>query len=105
MREYNILEDTSENVTLVQLMDSLGNVNRAISVVGNWIFESKYEKALVLNMASLDTIFTPSVGEEQAAKFESVFTAVRYIYSRWKLKKIWLLCISQNTIIIIGVSI
>ena len=30
---YKILEDISENVTLVQLMDSLVNVNHAISVV------------------------------------------------------------------------
>ena len=58
MREYKILDDISENVTLVQLMDSLGNVNHAISVVGNWIFESNYEKALVLNRASLDMICT-----------------------------------------------
>ena len=49
MREYKILEDISENFTLVQLMDSLGNVNHAISVVGNWIFDSNYEKSLVLN--------------------------------------------------------
>ena len=52
MREYKILEDISENVTLVQLMDSLGNVNHAISVVGNWIFDSNYEKALFLNRDS-----------------------------------------------------
>ena len=52
MREYKFLEDISENVTLVQLMDSLVNVNHAISVVGNWIFDSNYEKALVLNRAS-----------------------------------------------------
>ena len=64
MREYNILKDMSENVTLVQLMNSLGDVNRAISVVGNWIFDSNYEKALVLNRASLDMICTPYVGEE-----------------------------------------
>ena len=31
---YDILTDKSENVTLVQLMSSLGNVNCAISVVG-----------------------------------------------------------------------
>ena len=62
MREYKFLEDINENVTLVQLMDSLVNVNHAISVVGNWIFESNYEKALVLNRASLDMICTPSVG-------------------------------------------
>ena len=49
--EYDILENISENVTLVQLMDSLGNVNLAISVVGSWIFDSNYERALVLNKA------------------------------------------------------
>ena len=36
---YKILEDISENITLVQLMDSLGNVNHAFSVVGYCIFE------------------------------------------------------------------
>ena len=51
MGEYAFLEDISVNVTLVQLMDSLGNVNHAISVVGSWIFDSNYEKALVLNKA------------------------------------------------------
>ena len=84
---YNILEDTSENVTLVQLMDSLVNVNCAISVVGYWIFDSNYEKSLVLNRASLDMICAPSVGEEQAAKFETVFNAVIYIRSAAQLNK------------------
>ena len=32
---FDILNDISENVTLVQLMDSLGNVNCAISIVGH----------------------------------------------------------------------
>ena len=54
--EYKILEDISANVTLVQLMNSLVNVNHAISVVGNWIFYSNYEKAPVLNRESLDII-------------------------------------------------
>ena len=70
MHEYKILEDISENVTLVQLMDSLVNVNHAISVVGSWIFDSNYERALVLNKASLDMICAPSVGKEQNAIFE-----------------------------------
>ena len=81
MREYNFLEDISANVTLVQLMDSLVNVNHDISVVGNWIFDSNYEKSLVLNMVSLDIICAPSVGEEQDAIFKNVFTAVRYIFN------------------------
>ena len=43
---FDILNDISEDVTLVQLMDSLGNVNHAISVVGYWISDSNYEKDL-----------------------------------------------------------
>ena len=46
---YEIPKDISEHVTLVQLMYYLWNVNRAISVVGYWIFDSNYEKAFVLN--------------------------------------------------------
>ena len=70
MGDYKILEDISANVILVQLMNSIGNVNHSISVVGNWIFDSNYERALVLNKASLDMICAPSVGEEQNAIFE-----------------------------------
>ena len=33
--DYNFFECISANVTLVQLMYSLGNVNHSISVVGN----------------------------------------------------------------------
>ena len=73
MGDYKILEDISANVTLFQLMDSIGNVNHAISVVGNWIFDSNYERALVLNKASLDMICAPSVGEEKNVIFENVF--------------------------------
>ena len=57
-------------------MYSLGNVNYAISVVWYWIFESNYKKALVLNRESLNMIFAPSVGEEQVAVFEILFTEV-----------------------------
>ena len=38
--EYENLKNISANVTLVQLMDPLGNVNHAISVVVSWIFDS-----------------------------------------------------------------
>ena len=81
------MEDISANVTLVQLMDSLGNMNHAISVVGNGIFDSNYEKSLILNRVSLDMICASSVGEEQDDIFENVFNAVRYISNEAKLKK------------------
>ena len=49
MGSCSILKDIREHVTLVQLMDYLGNVNHAIGVVGYCIFDSNYEKSLVLN--------------------------------------------------------
>ena len=45
---FDILNDISENVTLVQLMDTLGNLNHAISIVRSCIFDSNYEKLLCL---------------------------------------------------------
>ena len=87
MGSHDILKDISEHVTLVQLMDSLDNVNHTINVVGYWIFDSNYKKALILNRQSLNMICAPSVGEEQVAKFETVFTSVRYIFSTAHFKK------------------
>ena len=43
---FDILNDISEDVTLVQLVDSLENVNHAINVVEYWIFDSSHKKAL-----------------------------------------------------------
>ena len=46
--DFDILNSISENVTLVQLMESIRNLNSSIIIVGNWIFDSKYKKALYL---------------------------------------------------------
>ena len=85
--EYDILKNIIANVTLVQLMDSLGNVNHDISVLGSWIFDSNYERSLVLNKESLDMICAPYIVEEQAARFETFYYAVRFISNEEKLKK------------------
>ena len=45
---FGIINNVSEYVTLVQLMDSLGNVNHAISILRYWIFDSNYRKLLCL---------------------------------------------------------
>ena len=58
-------------------MDYLGNENHAISVVGYWIFDSNYKRALLLARESLDRICALSFGEESITKFETLFTAVR----------------------------
>ena len=61
--DFEIIKNVSEYVTLMQLMESLENVNNAISILGYCIFESNYKKALCLSQSSLDVIFSPSVGE------------------------------------------
>ena len=76
---FYIMSDISEHVNLFQLMDYLGNVNHAISVFGYWIFDSNYKRALVLSKESLDMIIALSVGEEQVARFETLFNAVIYM--------------------------
>ena len=53
---FDILNDISENFTFVQLMDSLGNLNHAIIILGHWIFDSKYKKSLCLTQELLDII-------------------------------------------------
>ena len=59
---FDILNDIIENVTLVQLMDSIGNVNHDIIIVDYWTFDSKYEQTLCLKRESLDLICYTSVG-------------------------------------------
>ena len=86
--DFDILNDISEDVTLVQLMDSLGNVTHAISVVGYWIFDSNYNKALFLTQESLDIICSTSIREELVATFRSAFYDVRYIWAPGNLKMI-----------------
>ena len=53
---FDILNNINEYVTLVQLMDSLANLNHAISIVGYWIFDSNYDKELFLTNESLDLV-------------------------------------------------
>ena len=43
-----ILNDIGEDVTLMQLMGTLVNVNHDTSIVGYWIFDSNYDKYLFL---------------------------------------------------------
>ena len=76
---FDILNDMSENVTLVQLMDSLGSFNHAISILGYCIFDSNYEQAIRLTRESLYFICSPYVGEEQVVNFETVFFDDRYM--------------------------
>ena len=61
-------------------MDSLGNVNHAISISGYWIFDSNHEKERFLTQESLYVICYPSISDKQVATLQSVFYTVRYIW-------------------------
>ena len=60
---FDILNDISKNVILVQLTDYLVNVNYTISIVSYWIFDSNYEKSNHLTRELLDIICYPFIGE------------------------------------------
>ena len=45
---FDIIHDISENITLVQFLDTIGNVNHDVSVSGRWIYYSNYNKLLPL---------------------------------------------------------
>ena len=67
-------------------MDTLGNFNHAVSMVGYLIFESNYKNTLPSTLASLNLICSPFLGEGLFSRFETVFFTVRYINNTGKLK-------------------
>ena len=83
---FDILNYITEHVTLFQLVDTVGDVNHAVIISGNWIFDSNYNKSLPLAILSLDLICSSLDGDEMFAKSETVFYAVRYVNAKDKLK-------------------
>ena len=55
---FDILHDISENFTLVQLMESVCNVNNAVSIVGYGIFDSNHQTEFSLTLYSINIIFS-----------------------------------------------
>ena len=44
---FGIINDISENIYLVQVMDTLVNMNHAISIVSYWIFYNFSDKRII----------------------------------------------------------
>ena len=84
-RKFGILKYISEHVTLDQFMETVGNVHPVVSIVGNWIFDSKYKYSLTLTTELLDLICSPSEGEVIFAMFGTMFSSVRYVNNKGKL--------------------
>ena len=62
-------------------MNSLGNLNHAVSVVGKWIFDYKYQKALPLTIESLNIICFFSDKEKTVTLFDNLNDA-KYINTK-----------------------
>ena len=43
--EFDILHDISANVTLVQMVDTTGNANQAVSIYWCWIYDLNLQKS------------------------------------------------------------
>ena len=84
---FDILNDNGENFTLAQLMNSLVIVNRAIIIVGHWIFDSDYKKTLCLTQEYLDIICSPYIDEEQVATFQSILCCYIHFDTNSSLKR------------------
>ena len=66
-------------------MVTVGNGNHSVSIVGYWIFDLNFKKALPLTLELLDVVFSPSLVEEIISKFETLIYTVRYINNTGKL--------------------
>ena len=83
---FGILNNISEYVTIVQLMDSVGNVNHVFSVVGKWFFDLNYKKAFPWNINSLDLICACSEEDGYFEKSQVVYYTVRYVNPKQNIK-------------------
>ena len=53
---FDTLNDISENVTFLHLIDSILNFNHTVSIVGKWILDSKIKRYFWLLVESLNFI-------------------------------------------------
>ena len=79
------MNDISDYVSLVQPVDTAGNVNHAVIIIGYWMYDSNYKTALPLIKESMDTIIYLYKNEKGAyAEFKEVYYDVRYVNSKAK---------------------
>ena len=64
---FDIINDISEYITLVQLVDTVVNVNHAVSISGFWIYYLNYEKEFPFLKESLHIISYCSYSDEMHA--------------------------------------
>ena len=88
MVTFDILNNISKYVILVKLVDSLGKMNHAVSVVGKWLFDSNYENFLPLTFESMNLICACSDEDEYFAIFLELFYVVMCVNPKEKLQHV-----------------
>ena len=79
------MNDISDHVTLVQPIDTSGNVNHVITIIGCWIYYYNYQISHPLIKQTLDIIFYQfQYGKEMYTEFKYVYNAVRYVNPKAK---------------------
>ena len=77
--DLETIKDISEHLKLVQLIETVGNVNHEVSIGRNWIFDSYYDKNLPLAKESMNLICYYSDGYAMYLIFERVYYEARYV--------------------------
>ena len=85
MEKQGSFDEISENITLVKLINTVGNINHVASIFGYQIFESNYKKELLLTSESLNITCFPLVGDGLITRFETVFYTFRHIKNTGKI--------------------
>ena len=69
---FNLLNNCSNYVTLVQLQDLFGSYHHCIALVGKWIFDSNCNHALPLNSSSLNYCCMDNEVSKEMGGFQKV---------------------------------
>ena len=83
---FDILNDISKYVTLVQLLDKFGDVSNAVSIARNWIFYSNLQKSTFIGKIIIGYYFSFDDDYDSHTYFKEVYYAVFYINPKPILK-------------------
>ena len=100
--EFDILNDISDHVTLVQLIDTDGNVHHSVNINRCSLYKYNDKRALTLIKKSLDIMYSTYKNEKGIyAEFKSVYYASRYVNPKAKyantdkLETFWIVVLSK----------
>ena len=77
--DFDILNNTSENVTLGKSIYKLGSISHKVTISDVWIFDTKYKKVLPLIKDYLGMIYSDPDHEEVAANFKQVYLVLQFM--------------------------